>query len=359
MSNYAKERNLITINLDNCSGSYVLDLNTGILLGVKGQPIKTCPRKSEIVNLFPCWRGKGATNLTRMLNIMFDRSNQTATYVSYLSALQGAEKIDALGLPYYCLHTEQYAYINEHFKDFSDYIRNLEDKNSFHYSSFYDKIRYEKAKRKYQAVSDQLTNDMLVWLVNHNCTETEANAFVYYVIRGKLGEYHDGCYHVLDQYFKWCRALDKKPDKVNNFMREYCETRKDYKLKQAEYDTKLLQNNYKAKAKAWQFAYGDYIITIPQNGEDIIEEGRRMRHCVGSYVSSVVNNETYICFVRHKDTPDIPYITCQVHTDGEIGQYFLSHDRRISKAEDIAFKNAFALHLRTVWDGNHEEEEIE
>ena len=359
MSNYTKERNIITINLDNCSGSYVFDLNTGILLGIKGQPIKTCPRKGEIVRLFPYWRDENATNLTRMLSIMFDRTNQTVAYAGFLPAIQGAEKIDALGLPFLCLNDYQYAYINEHFKDFSDYIRGLDKADNFHYNSFYREVRYEKARRKYQAVSDQLTDDMVTWLADHNCTEAEASAFAYYVIRGKLGEYHDGCYSVLGEYFKWCRALDKKPDKVNNFMREYCETRKDYRLKQDEYDNKLLQNNYKTKAKAWRFAYGDYIITIPQNGEDIIEEGRRMRHCVGSYVRSVVNNETYICFVRHKDTPDTPYITCQVHLDGSIGQYFLSHDRHISKAEDIAFKNAFASHLRLVWDDNHDEEETE
>ena len=74
-----------------------------------------------------------------------------------------------------------------------------------------------------------------------------------------------------------------------------------------------------------------------------------MHHCVGGYVDRVVEGSTYICFIRHKDTPDECYITCQVHTDGRIGQYFLAYDRHIHTKEDCAFKDAFANHLREVW----------
>jgi hypothetical protein len=74
-----------------------------------------------------------------------------------------------------------------------------------------------------------------------------------------------------------------------------------------------------------------------------------MHHCVGSYVNRVLNGDTYICFVRHKDTPDECYITCQVNTDGTIGQYFLAYDRYISTDRDKAFYNAFQAHLKSVW----------
>ena len=53
MSNYRKERNNIIISLDGMSGDYRLDINTGVLYGIKGTPIKICPRKSEVINLFP------------------------------------------------------------------------------------------------------------------------------------------------------------------------------------------------------------------------------------------------------------------------------------------------------------------
>ena len=85
-------------------------------------------------------------------------------------------------------------------------------------------------------------------------------------------------------------------------------------------------------------------------GGELIVEGNIMHHCVGGYVNRVVEGECYICFVRHKDTPDNCYITCQVYTNGQIGQYFLAHDRYITTEEDKDFKAAFQMHLARVWD---------
>ena len=75
-----------------------------------------------------------------------------------------------------------------------------------------------------------------------------------------------------------------------------------------------------------------------------------MHHCVGSYVNRVLDGDTYICFVRHKDTPDECYITCQVRTDGTINQYFLAYDKRITKDEDREFYTAFQNHLTANWN---------
>jgi hypothetical protein len=132
-------------------------------------------------------------------------------------------------------------------------------------------------------------------------------------------------------------------------MREYCETKATYERKKAEYDDKRLRDNYEKHKTAFEFAYGDYVVVLPKSGQDIVAEGQNMHHCVGSYVGRVVENDCYIVFIRHKDTPDKCYLTCQVYTNGEIGQYYLAYDRRISTAEDRAFKEAFALHLATHW----------
>ena len=108
--------------------------------------------------------------------------------------------------------------------------------------------------------------------------------------------------------------------------------------------------NYAKHEKAWHFEYGNHIIVIPTCAQDIITEGEKMHHCVGSYVNSVLANETYICFVRHKDSPDIPYITCQVRLDDTIGQYYLAYDKHITLQEDLDFHHNFSEYLRTVWE---------
>ena len=183
----------------------------------------------------------------------------------------------------------------------------------------------------------------------NNITPDELSVCAYYLGRGKYWEYHDGSITKLVNYIEYCRLMGKEPVKTNNFMREYCETKKGYELRKTEFDNKKMAMNYAKYAKAWEFEYGNYAVSIPTCGQDIVTEGERMHHCVGSYVNRVIENTTYICFIRHKDTPDTPYITCQVHTNGEIGQYFLAYDHYISSDEDVAFKEAFARHLREVW----------
>jgi hypothetical protein len=133
-------------------------------------------------------------------------------------------------------------------------------------------------------------------------------------------------------------------------MREYCETKATYERKKVEYDDKRLRANYEKHKTAFEFSYGDYVVVVPKSGQDIVAEGQNMHHCVGGYVSNVVENSCYIVFIRHKDTPDKCYLTCQVYTNGNIGQYYLAYDRTISTAEDREFKEAFANHLASHWE---------
>ena len=352
MSTYRKERNLIIITLDDASGDYTLDINTAILYGVKGNPIKVCPRKREIANLFPCW-STNATNLSHIICCMLDNSTKTSEYARYAKALQGADKVDALGIQGLNLYREQYEYICDNIKSLAKWFK--ENPNTeFRFDRFRDWCNFEKVRGSLGSLATQLTPEMYTSILNYTrrgeaLTIEELSVCAYYLTKGKLWEYHKGNIHTLIDYIEKCRLMDKKPDKVNNFMKEYVETKKAYDLYRTEYDNRLMAKQYAKHEKAWEFAYGNYVVVIPKSAKEIIDEGQNMHHCVGSYANNVINGDTYICFVRHKDTPDTCYITCQVHTDGRIGQYYLAHDRHISTDEDISFKSEFAKYLREVW----------
>lgn len=351
MSTYTKEKNLIIFALDGTKGTYKLDINTGIFYGIKGAPIKSCPRRNEIVRLLPYYHTDNSNNLSYVLHAMFNNHYNTAIYVEYVEAMQAADKIDAIGINPLCLGKDQYAYLGKHIKALAAYIKEHDD---FRYREFTMWCEFEEAKKELGALADLLTAEMYdgIKRIGVDLSKEELSVCAYYLGRGKYWEYHRGSVDRLAEYIRMCRKMGMAPQKVNNFMREYCETKKTYELRRAEYDNKQIAINYAKHSKAWEFAYGDYVIVIPTSGQDIIDEGAKMHHCVGSYVDNVVRNDTYICFVRHKDTPDIPYITCQVYTNGNIGQYFLAYDRYISDEKDKAFKEAFANHLRQVWEEN-------
>ena len=349
MSNYTKERNILTFDLDGVNGVYKFDLSNGQFYGLRGIPVKTCPKASAIRSMLYGYRGE-CHNLVDVLRDMFYET-RTARYPHYLSSLRGAERIDALGVTA-TFYNDEYSYIDEHFDLFNKYIKAHNDarEGRFPYSDFRNYVSFEKAKKKLGGLAEQLTPEQYRRM--SDCIDLsleEWTVALYYLNRGKYWEYTNGDCVKLARYFNLCRTMEKQPQKENNFMREYVETMKEYELRKKEFDKKRFENNYKMHEKAFQFTFGEYSVVLPTCGEDIIKEGRDMHHCVGSYVDRVIENSTYIIFIRKTETPDQCYLTCQVSTDGEIGQYYLAYDRRISSAEDIAFREALQKHLTENW----------
>lgn len=54
------------------------------------------------------------------------------------------------------------------------------------------------------------------------------------------------------------------------------------------------------------------VMLAPTTGEEIISEGKILKHCVGGYVNRHARGDTVILFIRHKASPSIPYFTIEV-----------------------------------------------
>jgi hypothetical protein len=352
MASYRKDKNNIYITLNNSRGSYRFDIDTGIFYGIKGQPVKTLPRASEVKALFPYWRSDEGTNLGYLLRrCCFSYSTNVSTYARAVPYLQAADRVDAIGLPLLGLREEQYEYLGANIKSLVAYIKETGVDN-FHFGTFKEWNEFAKVKNSLGAVAEQLTPEMYCCIKSHreNITLDELGVCAYYLVRGKYWEYHRHDVSRLCEYLAMCEMMEKKPEKVNNFMREYIETKTTYELRKTEFDNRKMASSFAKHSKAWDFSYGDFTIVIPTTGQDIVDEGDNMHHCVGGYVSRVVEGQTYICFVRKKDTPNECYLTCQVELNGTINQYYLAYDRNISTDADYAFKRAFQEHLYRVWN---------
>ena len=355
MSHYTKERNNITFIIDGTNGNYKFDLSNGQFFGLKGTAIKTCQKKTEIRRLLQRsnnYHGSWS-NLERVLFNMFD-SGYTSAYPRFLNMLKGAERLDAIDFTGDIWDIHDFEYINTNFAYLNKYIQDElnGEQSQFRTDNFINYVEFNKARKELGGLAEQLTPEIYRKVKEYlpNITIEEWSVVVYYLIRGKYWEYHHGDCRKLTEYINTCRAMEKEPLKVNNFMREYCETMKEYELRKVEFDNKKIRNNYELHKSAFEFAHGDFVVVLPQTAQDIIDEGRNMHHCVGSYVDRVVDNGTYIVFIRHKDTPTECYLTCQVSTMGDIQQYYLAYDRTIRSAEDIEFKNAFQTHLKANWN---------
>lgn len=75
-----------------------------------------------------------------------------------------------------------------------------------------------------------------------------------------------------------------------------------------------------------KFEYvGDgFFIKVPEKIVDIVSEGNYLHHCAGAtdrYFDRIKSHETYICFLRKIEEPDIPFYTIEVEPGGTIRQH--------------------------------------
>lgn len=75
-----------------------------------------------------------------------------------------------------------------------------------------------------------------------------------------------------------------------------------------------------------------YSVVNPKTTDDIVNEGRYLHHCVGSYVNTVIKGATKILFFRNNDNIDRPLITLEVR-DGVLRQYKGRQNRRPTDIE--------------------------
>ncbi len=108
-------------------------------------------------------------------------------------------------------------------------------------------------------------------------------------------------------------------------------------IRNREADRKRVQK-YKGIKKAFpennrRFSWEnkDFIIMPAKDALSIIKEGRVLHHCVGAsdtYMGRMAEGESYICFLRKKDQPDVPYYTLEVDKDMKLLQAYSAYDRQ-------------------------------
>lgn len=178
----------------------------------------------------------------------------------------------------------------------------------------------------------------------YNLTEVEIDRIIGYATKQRI--FASISANSLSNFCEWCKTLKIEIPKTQCFTRTYAEIQQSYKRWKDEKNSERIRASMAKHSDWWNFEYSGFTIVAPQTAQDIVNEGIKMHHCVGSYVDRVANGETFIVFVRRAETPDIPYITCQVNTNGVLGQYYLAYDNHISNSIDRDFKTAFQNHIK-------------
>lgn len=79
----------------------------------------------------------------------------------------------------------------------------------------------------------------------------------------------------------------------------------------AAYD-KVIGGQYDALKARYGFEKSGFMIVPPRTSKEIVEEGQKLRHCVGTYVKRVALDKTTILFLRRVKEPEKPFCTIEI-----------------------------------------------
>lgn len=84
------------------------------------------------------------------------------------------------------------------------------------------------------------------------------------------------------------------------------------KCRNAEEKAQAFFTHAKSVKKKYTFARGEYKIITPTKPDDLIEEGKKLHHCVATYIDRFAAGNTDIVFIRAKSNPKEPLGTMEI-----------------------------------------------
>lgn len=96
------------------------------------------------------------------------------------------------------------------------------------------------------------------------------------------------------------------------------EWERQQKAEQAERDRlaclaeEMYDERRKNLEKKYCFAMDGYVIRVPASKDEILDEGRKLQHCVGGYAERHISGAVTILFMRKAKRPDVPWLTIEM-----------------------------------------------
>lgn len=149
-------------------------------------------------------------------------------------------------------------------------------------------------------------------------------------------------YDLKNEFILYPKDLIKAHDKVSDLLLE---------KKNRKYDNPI-KKMYGELNKIYSWEWKGYRVIVPSGAMEIVHEGQRLHHCVGSYLDRVAKKETVILFLRKKENIESSYYTMEVRK-GEIIQCRGRSNKSYDEVPELIkvinkFKRDRLLPLRTV-----------
>lgn len=345
MSEIKKNKGMIEFWIDGKAKPYILDINKGQLLGLRGSALQTIP--SAVRSL----AGRTSTTVCRLVYNGYRLNGNTNLYLT-------ADKLDSIGYAasVWELSNHIKALQNVDFRKLARFIKTeMENGNQHHLIDEYIQKAYKEEwlAKVGLRVEGQLTEEMVDLIYNNWREETPRTikALAYCLSRG-LYEFFAGdnwgLRNKVNNILGWLKDLGWELEK-EDFYRQYINARRAYTAKADEINNRKMSEYQEYHKNALTFETDTHIVIVPTTIEELRNEGKAQGNCVGGYGSAIGNKERNVVFIRRKSAPNRAYITCDITRSGTINQYLIAHNCYTHNEQDLEFKRLYQTHLYANW----------
>lgn len=134
----------------------------------------------------------------------------------------------------------------------------------------------------------------------------------------------------------------KKIPSLNNLIPAIAHMENIIKFKTKEQELNPMIRSRKKYQRYFEFESDGFIILLPQNGMDMCREAVYQHNCLMDYIEEHANGDTTILFLRKTQDPDIPFVTIEVNSEGDIRQLY-SRFNNLPDVKVFLFIEIYAL----------------
>lgn len=340
MSEIKKNKGMIEYWIDGKTKPYILDVNKGQLLGLRGGVIHNIPYPVRSL------AGGHSSTVNRLIYNGYTPEHNASLYVV-------ADKLDSIGYTATLWELSKYHshIVSLDFRKLANHLRNNPHSNIEEYILLSGKADWLSSVGL--KVDGQLTEEM-VELIYTNWREESVEtvkALAYCLSRGLYEFFADDRYSLrskISNMLHWLKELEWSLEK-SDFFRQYINARRAYIAKQDEIANRRMAEYQEHRRNALTFETDNYLVLIPTTIEELRNEGKAQGNCVGGYGGIIGDKKRNVVFIRRKNNPNKPYITCDITPKGTINQYLIHHNNYTPDKQDLEFQALFQAHLYANW----------
>lgn len=116
-------------------------------------------------------------------------------------------------------------------------------------------------------------------------------------------------------YIRDCHTLKVELTELVLFPRNLYKAHQETLKRVKHYEDELMKQKAMkrySQVKKYEFTRGDFMLRAPKTTKEIIDEGSKLSHCVGSYADRHVKGQTCILFLRKVTDPETPFYTVEL-----------------------------------------------